>query len=191
MGAGIVSSAIKSPPATKIYPPQLTSAKNGHSGTIKSWEEILDIRVGEFFVRVALAANAIRYAIDSLVPRIRYTQSNKLDQYLRFGKMVAVLPNQTLVPNKLTHARIRDTQLSQKNLPWVSVVDWHLFLEGWAQGCEFGLANHNHDSCSSLTDKHVIGSSSVEPPKQLNGLSSDQTSSTNPAAIAGVTRKLE
>jgi hypothetical protein len=191
MGATIVSNTIKLPPASKIYSPQSTSAENGHFHTVKSWKEILDIRVEKFFVHVALTANAIWYAINSLVPRIRYIQSNKLDQYLRFGKEVEVRPDQTLAPNKRTHARIRDTQLLQKNLPWVSMVDCHLFLEGWTQGCEFGLHNHNHDFCSPLSDKYGIGSSSPEPPSQFSNLSNDQTSSTNPAAIAGVTHKLE
>jgi len=137
-------------------------------------------------------ACAIWSELRSLPSRIALLRSNKLDQVLVFGKAFEVRPGQLPLPNRCTHARIRDTRLLQETLPWVTVVDRFLFLEGWNRGFEFG---RSYDTSDLGTEQMRTPTLFPSSPALINdagsrhsNLSSNQASSNTPAVIAGVTR---
>jgi hypothetical protein len=176
--------------------PQSRASKNVHFCRLMAALLNAQTRAVKAHTYARLAVDAIRSDLRSLVPRIRYTRFHKLDQFLRFGKMVEVQPDQTLAPNKRTHARIRDTQLLQKNLPWVTAVDCHLYLEGWNRGYEFARECHTSDSCIQSTETH-LASPPVASPSARESYDCDlerghiHISSVTPAAPAGVQDKLK
>jgi hypothetical protein len=182
---------VKAAASRVVAPAESQSSANAHFRRLGEALSNVYTRASQAFAFLHLAVDATRSEIRSLVPRIGYIRSYKLDQFLRFGKMVEVRPDQSLAPNRRTHARIRDTQLLQQNLPWVTVVDCHLFLEGWNKGYEFGIAHHN--SCTQAEDIRVVDSSAGSPSDQK---SQDMTrpigqiSTETAAAIAGVSHKV-
>jgi hypothetical protein len=98
-----------------------------------------------------------------------------------------------LLPNKRTNARIVDIRSLEERLPWTTVVDRYLFLEGWSKGYEYGSsvparASYGSDTRQTQT---LPSSSSPSPQTQNTSAASDHISEAMPAAIAGVTRKDE
>ena len=71
--------------------------------------------------------------VRSLPRRISFLHSKNLNHVLIFGKMFEAGPNQSLLPNRCTNARIEDTRSLEETLPWTTVVDHFLFLEGWSR----------------------------------------------------------
>jgi len=186
--------SIKSVSSSERGLPESHAAANVHFHKLRTALSKARTRAAQAQKDARLVVNAIRSQMRSLVPRIEYIRFHKLDQFLRFGKMVEVRPDQTLEPNRRTNARIRDTQLLQKNLPWVTVVDCHLFLEGWNRGYEFAQESHISDSCIQSTDTHAASPIAVPPAERESydsDLESGQISSGTPATIEGVARKLK
>ncbi len=140
-------------------------------------------------------ACAIWSELRTLPSRIALLRSNRLDQVLVFGKAFELHQGQPPPPNRCTHARIQDTQSLRETLPWVTVVDRFLFLEGWNRGFEFGRSYDTAGRGTEQTQTPILFPSpsaltSEARPCHSNP-ASDQTSSETPPVIAGLTRKLE
>jgi hypothetical protein len=100
----------------------------------------------------------------SLPQRIVFLQQNNLDRVLLFGKMFEAGRTQPPLPNKRTNARIADTQSLKERLPWTTVVDHFLFLEGWSRGYEQKSNDPRHaDVPGSCTQQTQIVPSSSSP----------------------------
>jgi len=173
----------------------LRPARNARSGKLAAVLWRTRTRVGRTLAWLHRLAYAIWSELRSLPPRIAFLRSNRLDQVLTFGKAFEVRPGQRPLPNRCTHARILDTRSLQETLRWVTVVDRYLFLEGWSRGFEFGRSYDTSDLGTGQTQTPTLLPSSCALTDDAgschSNLSSDQPSIDTPAAIAGVTRKLE
>jgi hypothetical protein len=129
--------------------------------------------------------------VRSLPQRIEYLRRNSLDRVLLFGKMFEAGPTGLLQRNKRTSARIADTRSLKERLPWTTVVDCSLFLEGWSRGYEYGSDALAHAACDSCTQQTQTLPSSAPSCAQDMSAVSGHTSEVSPAAIAGVTRSDE
>ncbi len=109
--------------------------RDAHSGRLSEvWHRIRSF--WDFLS--ALLSRSTLLELRSLPRRIQFLRQNNLDHVLLFGRMFEVGPPQYLRANKRTSARIADTRSLEENLPWVTVVDRFLFLEGWTRGYEYG-----------------------------------------------------
>jgi hypothetical protein len=146
------------------------------------------------FVRKVLSfpLRSVWLEIRSLPRRTLFLWQNNLHRILLFGKMFESGPTQSLLPNKRTNARIADTQSLRANLPWTTVVDHFLFLEGWSRGYEYGSSAPS-DAAPALgsgtQQMHI--SPSVSPASQEMIAMGGHTSEVTPVATAGVTRSDE
>jgi len=69
-------------------------------------------------------------------------------RYVEVGQGWEMSPSGHLVVCTRTRARTNDIQRMLSSRPWASLVDLHLFLEGWDKGEKWASPKHSLDSCS-------------------------------------------
>lgn len=88
--------------------------------------------------------------------RIGFQQQDNLHLSFLFVKIFESGPTQSLLPNRRTSARIADTRSLKEKIPWTTVVDHLLFLEGWSRRNEYGSRTHLNDiPASGSCTRHI------------------------------------
>ena len=131
----------------------LISRDAGKSRSIRAGLRSILSQVRHFLFALSLYKNVFASEIRSLVPRILFRMQRKLDgRGIEFGFALQSRPNGHLELNTRTHSRIRDTQSLLANYPWATLVDLHLFLEGWDKGEKSGTEVMS-SSCRPQTER--------------------------------------
>jgi hypothetical protein len=164
------------------------------------WVRLMDVLWGNFRVKIlALKVSLnfpfrfLRYVRYEFLPEFRsflgHIQTSRKKQIARYGVDLGQVwkmdSSGQFVLCMERQNRIHDMRLMYASRPWASLVDLDLWMEGWNMGAAYGY----HHSGTVPQAPNALSSASF--PFQDMRNSKGQTSCVTPAAIAGVTRKVE
>lgn len=137
-------------------------SSSGPGGTARQFRQGLPwrMRLHSFLARQIQIAYTLWCEVRSLVHRIR-TPRSRTGLLLPSEYLDSRLLQNRLVKNSAISASIACIESIKAQMPWVSLFDMSLVLQGWAAGAAWGVCNPlpRIDSCSEQQGNEASGSS--------------------------------